>query len=312
MDSGEIDFEPLCESDNNLVKPLSEKDDIVVISSLSDIPDAILGSLPEGFIEKSKITLDQKIQTYEKYLSSKNDLKRYRSLDDYLYYFNYDNVGSSFQLEPIIYIAKEYEKVFLDFGCGEGNFVSDLREKDIKAWGVELDSKFESKYTKIIEEGRIPFEPNYFDICTSVHVIEYVIEKLETISELFRVIKPNGSIYFGGYRGDKMIVNALDQEKSVECSLGYFLKSLIGYDFRVFLNYPMASYEDRLENHLIIDSCLGNVENKNNFIDYLDEIVSQFNLIDFKFVEDEKNDVYMTKPIYEIPDELFSRLFPKI
>lgn len=96
------------------------------------------------------------------------------------------------------------ESVILDFGCGSGKKVRVLRDLGYQAFGCgtrfntenDVDTKSmmhdgiirEISLTKYI----LPFEDNSFDFIFSESVFEHVNNYSESISELARVLKPDG------------------------------------------------------------------------------------------------------------------------
>lgn len=96
-----------------------------------------------------------------------------------------------------------YSKV-LDFGCGGGKSVSDLNANGYQSFGcdikfksepeVDLESLVKNGIIRTIELNpyKLPFEDNTFDFIFSDDVFEHVRNYPETISELSRVLKPDG------------------------------------------------------------------------------------------------------------------------
>jgi SAM-dependent methyltransferase len=96
------------------------------------------------------------------------------------------------------------ESVILDFGCGSGASVQDLRGNGYQAFGcdikfktddkVDLDSMQKSGLVRLIELNPyiLPFQDNIFDFIFSDDVFEHVRNYRETISELSRILKPDG------------------------------------------------------------------------------------------------------------------------
>lgn len=92
-------------------------------------------------------------------------------------------------------------KVVLDLGCGEGNSVDFFRSviPDILWVGLDLAISPEvEKRTRQDAEFRtfdgvnIPFEDNYFDLIYCNQVLEHVRLPGELLSEIYRVLKPDG------------------------------------------------------------------------------------------------------------------------
>jgi len=95
--------------------------------------------------------------------------------------------------------------VLLDFGCGSGRYVQELREQGYQAFGCDIEMKEEENVDTdaMVKNGLIrkidirnyvlPFEDNTFDLIFSDQVFEHVRNYPETLSEISRVLKPTGS-----------------------------------------------------------------------------------------------------------------------
>lgn len=103
-------------------------------------------------------------------------------------------------LEDFLSVTIENKKI-LDIGTGHGgiaNYIASLNNKvisvDVKN-SICLDTKqlFEQQ---IVENETLPFENESFDIILSNHIIEHVEEQKLHLSEIYRVLKPDGVCYF--------------------------------------------------------------------------------------------------------------------
>jgi SAM-dependent methyltransferase len=85
----------------------------------------------------------------------------------------------------------------LDFGCGDGRSVVQLRNAGWDAWGVDIDAAriaraADSARLLLIDDGRAPFGDGSFDLVISNQVFEHV-ERLEpAVAEIVRLTKPGG------------------------------------------------------------------------------------------------------------------------
>src|SRR5262249_7206299 len=95
----------------------------------------------------------------------------------------------------------------LDLGCGSGSIVKQYRVLGYEAFGCDFAFKespdVESLHThgliRLIEREpyRIPFTDDVFDLVLSDQVFEHVKNYHETLSEIHRVLKPEGmSLHF--------------------------------------------------------------------------------------------------------------------
>lgn len=96
------------------------------------------------------------------------------------------------------------ESVILDFGCGSGKMVKELCDLGYKAFGcgtrfiteekVDTDAKMNQGIIRTIDLNhyKLPFEDNSFDFIFSHSVFEHVKNYSQSISEIARILKPNG------------------------------------------------------------------------------------------------------------------------
>lgn len=95
----------------------------------------------------------------------------------------------------------------LDFGCGAGEIVQELRNQEIESYGCDVfydggsllnivNSNFmEENIIKVMDNGIIPFEDNSFDFVTNKFVMEHVEDLDKALSEINRVMKPGGTVF---------------------------------------------------------------------------------------------------------------------
>ncbi len=122
----------------------------------------------------------------------------------YLYLINYVKAFSEYWFNKRLI---EFE--ILDWGCGKGHISYLMREigADITACDVRGtdDSSF-GQNTPIIEKAFInvvplehpyilPFKDTSFDIVLSFGVLEHVSNHLESLQEIYRILKPSGLIF---------------------------------------------------------------------------------------------------------------------
>jgi len=95
------------------------------------------------------------------------------------------------------------ESVILDFGCGYGRYVKELRDQGYNAFGCDFEIETENNFQldsgiiRAIELNpyRLPFDDNTFDFIYSFSVFEHVQNYSESIAELARILKPDGICY---------------------------------------------------------------------------------------------------------------------
>ncbi|MCH9647242.1 MAG: class I SAM-dependent methyltransferase [Deltaproteobacteria bacterium] len=94
---------------------------------------------------------------------------------------------------------------YLDFGCGDGRWTSDVFDHlagDTRAFGVDISERAIAFARLITPEidfraydgNRLPFEAGSFDLITAIEVIEHVPDEVETalLEEIRRVLAPGG------------------------------------------------------------------------------------------------------------------------
>lgn len=98
------------------------------------------------------------------------------------------------------------KKVFgLDYGCGKGRFIEYAKNNGLSFSGVEnfygkVDHSDATENINgivihiIREDGTMPFRENSFDIVTSMQVFEHVEDLELVLSEIQRVLKPEGVV----------------------------------------------------------------------------------------------------------------------
>lgn len=85
--------------------------------------------------------------------------------------------------------------VVLDFGCGEGRMVRQLRELGYDAYGTDITLSEQNHFLRLIPSNapyRIPFDEETFDAVVSSSVLEHVKNLPEAVAEMHRVLKPGG------------------------------------------------------------------------------------------------------------------------
>lgn len=96
-------------------------------------------------------------------------------------------------------------KKFLDIGCGLGNAVYLAKRCEWEVYATEYDSdaiNFINQYIPGVQtyQGNFiaaNYPDNYFDYVLMYHVIEHVLNPIEVVKELHRILKPGGILLIG-------------------------------------------------------------------------------------------------------------------
>lgn len=94
----------------------------------------------------------------------------------------------------------------LDYGCGSGDIVKELRASGVEAYGCDvfyeggdysptIDPRyFDAGIIKRITENTIPFESSSFELVVNKMVMEHVENLDDVLIEINRVLKPGGMV----------------------------------------------------------------------------------------------------------------------
>ncbi len=79
----------------------------------------------------------------------------------------------------------------IDVGCGNGYFLSRLKGTGLETWGCDVFDSAPFQHSRYVQGDieDLPFEDNQFDIVTSHHTLEHVIDLEKSISELKRIAR---------------------------------------------------------------------------------------------------------------------------
>lgn len=160
----------------------------------------------------------------------------------------------------------------LDFGAGTGDFLLAAKKKGWKVFGVEPNPdarKLASEKGMELEKTSSSFPDQSFDVITMWHVLEHVPDLKEQISELKRLLKPDGLLViavpnFRSYDAQKYREHwaAFDVPrhlyhfspsaiKSIFTSSGFFLTSRKGLLFDSFyVSLLSEKYKSGTQNFL--------------------------------------------------------------
>ena len=103
------------------------------------------------------------------------------------------------------YLFNEYLKKFkkdsvnfLDIGCGRGTHINNFKKLlSGNFYGIDLEEskiKDVSVFSCNLENSKLPFSDNFFDVIFSKSVLEHVNNTNNFLNETYRVLKPGGVI----------------------------------------------------------------------------------------------------------------------
>ena len=103
------------------------------------------------------------------------------------------------------FIPLEKGVVIVDFGCGNGKIIQEMKKINPRAEYIGLDVSEtalksaeailpDCKFYKIEDGGRLPIENNSADFIFSSEVIEHIYDTENAFSEITRTLKPGGKL----------------------------------------------------------------------------------------------------------------------
>lgn len=144
---------------------------------------------------------------------------------------------------------KNYSGKILDVGCGNGYFISSIKNKDDQLYGVDVSEESleiaknrcpEVKFIKIKVGDSLPFEDNYFDVVTLFHVLEHVDSEERIVAEIFRVLKSGGLLFLSSpYNGLFTWADTANLRYRLPLLHKFFVQLFLGRDeySKRFVNY---------------------------------------------------------------------------
>lgn len=127
----------------------------------------------------------------------------------YNLYFNEKSMGTLKKI--IFYPIKNYlrgtiisnDKKILDVGSGSGQFLYEMKELGMNAYGTEpgdFNKESARQYNLNIKNKDLissRYPKNFFDIITLSQVLEHTPNPADTIRELYRILAKNGTLIIG-------------------------------------------------------------------------------------------------------------------
>ena len=203
-------------------------------------------------MSENKLTNEQLIQEKE-YIKPYHYFIKRNSFEGNFYFAYLDKC--------IKLVNQNTNKKILDAGCGDGFFLSKLDDKKNKLYGLDYSSRaldlaklFNTKKNiNFIKASvdEIPYADDYFDIITSIAVIEHLPPEIidKSISETARVLKPGGVLILAlptyNLKLPLKHFRHFSYEDVIEiCKKYFFINKYIGcYDYRY--NFILKLFDNR-------------------------------------------------------------------
>jgi len=102
------------------------------------------------------------------------------------------------RMAPIVSAIQQYttyDSKILDWGCGDGSFISLLRNFGLNCFGIDAykkDLNDPQISATTIEKAKFP--EGYFDIITCFHVLEHLTDPLNSVRHALTLLKTDGLI----------------------------------------------------------------------------------------------------------------------
>jgi 2-polyprenyl-3-methyl-5-hydroxy-6-metoxy-1,4-benzoquinol methylase len=156
----------------------------------------------EKFYPKDKYHSLENIRTEGDSLKTKINLKLYK-----IYFSEKNNILKRILFSPVKFVVrgtiiKKREKL-LDIGCGSGQFLYEMKSLGLEVYGVEpgdFNKEDSNKYKlniKNLELIKAKYPKEFFDLITINHVFEHIDNPNETMIEMHRILKKNGTLIIG-------------------------------------------------------------------------------------------------------------------
>jgi len=134
------------------------------------------------------------MKSYEKYLpSSPQEIRKWEMMMQPIVHASADLIEG---------MTRQEKGRVLDIGCGYGFFLGEMKSREWSAEGVEISgtgAAYASDKWHIPVHSRplgdLDFPGETFDVVTLFYVIEHVIDPLDLLAKVRRILKPGGLVF---------------------------------------------------------------------------------------------------------------------
>ena len=141
-----------------------------------------------------------KIRVHEENINTKNHFEEYYSRPDWRQGWD----GADVRLSQTMQLIDDRFAKHLDVGCADGTFTKNYLKKfpDTKGYGIDISEVVCDLAKANCPEGTfipadcytLPFPDDEFDLVHCAEMIEHVDYPEQAIAEMYRVLKPGGTI----------------------------------------------------------------------------------------------------------------------
>lgn len=116
----------------------------------------------------------------------------------------------------------------LDLGCGKKGSLRKVKVKrNLKIYGVDAYDPFDKEmffeFTRLdISNEKLPFDDNFFDFIILNHVLEHIINPLDIMIEINRVLKKGGYLYIETPSTRSLFLPSLKASKKDDSPINFF------------------------------------------------------------------------------------------
>lgn len=238
-------------SSNNL-KKIGVCRDNLEVNVMKDLNSKIM------LLDKIDMNLTDYVNRFdEKYLILGNEWKETKNVQD-----DIEVKDNGRRKNLILSNVEDSKKVsLLDVGAGSGDFLLDIQGKLGKVSAVEPNNGLQSLITKKLSHATVFKDMSKiredFDVITAFHVIEHILDPIGFLSNLKKILKPNGFIIIETPHANEALLSIYQSKEYSDCTFWTehvviytpnFLSNLCARYFKNISYIPTQRYN--LANHL--------------------------------------------------------------